>query len=228
MKESTSVGNFLQMRKTSDHIKSHIKCSRVRYVIDKKVGQQKEIMWNVSALSCFFVCWSCFILTPEAYADRVNKTCLTCAEMSKTFSYNVCSTSLGAVPASHVTDLQGLALIAMELAIQNASASIATIKQLQCSGSFDSYGLTRLNDCLELYTGGAVMLMSSTGAFLSGNYADVNVWVSSVMDAATTCEDGFIEKEGLVSPLKEENYYLLQLCDIVICIINLLSLHVNS
>ncbi|CAL5381165.1 unnamed protein product [Camellia sinensis] len=36
-------------------------------------------------------------------------------------------------------------------------------------------------------------------------FVDANVELSSVMDAATTCEDGFKEKRGVVSPLTKRN-----------------------
>ncbi|KAL5791493.1 hypothetical protein ACOSP7_000087 [Xanthoceras sorbifolium] len=191
-------------------------------------------MWQVSLFWFFFFFF--LVLTPQATAstttvisvDKINQTCTKCAEMSTAFSYNVCLTSLKAVPASHVTNLQGLALIAMELALQNATASISTIKKLLSSGSFDPFASSCLMDCLEQYSGGVVTLVGATGAFLTGKYDEANLWVSSSMDAATACEHGFKKMEGEVSPLEKENYYLFQLCDIAICIINLLSLSVYS
>ncbi|KAI9176581.1 hypothetical protein LWI28_004563 [Acer negundo] len=187
-------------------------------------------MWHFSLFCCFFI----IILTPQLVTpsttigtvlsvDKINQTCTKCAEMSTIFSYDVCLTSLQAVPASHATNLQGLALVAMELAIQNATASICTIKELVSSGSFDPFETCCLMDCLEEYSCGVVTLIEATGAFLTGKYEEANVWVSSVMDAATTCEDGFTDRQGHESPLKKENYFLFQLCDIALCIFNLLS-----
>lgn len=42
-------------------------------------------------------------------------TCKQCAEKSSIFNYTFCVTSLQSVPLSHATNLQGLALVAMEL-----------------------------------------------------------------------------------------------------------------
>lgn len=188
----------------------------------------------MSHLSFFFFFF--FILTSNyktfssnvTSLDILNQTCRTCADRSTVFSYDVCLTSLQTIPICHATNLQGLALIAMELALENATASISTINKLVTSGTLGPFELACLEDCLKLYSSAVVTLIDATGAFLIGQYGVANVWVSAVMEATTTCEEGFSEREETECPLKKENYNLFQLCDIALCIINLLSLHVNS
>ncbi|MBA0684764.1 hypothetical protein Goari_026327, partial [Gossypium aridum] len=41
------------------------------------------------------------------------------------------------------------------------------------------------------------------------------------MDGTTTCEEGFGDMEE-ASPLTEQNYSVFQLCDVALCIVNLL------
>lgn len=54
-------------------------------------------------------------------------------------------------------------------------------------------------------------------------YDDANIAVSSVTDASTTCEDGFKEKENVVSPLTKRNNDTFQLTAISLSIINMLN-----
>ncbi|XP_061359096.1 pectinesterase inhibitor 12-like [Gastrolobium bilobum] len=152
--------------------------------------------------------------------DIIDQTCKKCANQSIILSYNLCSTSLPLIPVSHSTNLQGLALIAMELALENVTNTLATIEKLLDSTSFDNIALGCLKDCLELYTDAAWTIVNSIGVFLSGNYEVTRTWMSSVMEAASTCQKGFVEN-GEVSPLTKENYNIFQLCGIALCIIHL-------
>ncbi|XP_021901856.1 putative invertase inhibitor [Carica papaya] len=159
--------------------------------------------------------------------DIIKQTCTTCAAKSTIISYSFCLTSLQVIPVSHATNLQGLAGIAMELALKNATNTISSIVGLLSNASFDPFALACLGDCLELYSDGVVTLVDAIGALLTGQYSTANIWVSAVMEAATTCEEG-LTMEGNVSPLTIENYNFFQLCDIALCIINWLSLHANT
>ncbi|CAB4279327.1 unnamed protein product [Prunus armeniaca] len=111
----------------------------------------------------------------------------------------------------------------MELALENATNTLSTIEKLLSNKSFDPFALVCLKDCLQLYSDAITTLRDAVGAFLRGDYNTANIWVSAVMEAPTTCEEGFKEKEGEVSPLKNENYNLFQLCDIALCISHLLK-----
>lgn len=156
--------------------------------------------------------------------DIINQTCKTCADESASFNYNFCLTSLQTVPVSHAANLQGLALVAMELALQNASNTVSSIKELLTNTtSFDSFAFACLEDCMELYLGAVLTIVDSVGAFLSEHYINAKLWLSLVMEAVTTCEEGFAEKEGEVSPLTKKNQDLIQLCNTALCIINLLT-----
>ncbi|KAF9685486.1 hypothetical protein SADUNF_Sadunf03G0059500 [Salix dunnii] len=156
--------------------------------------------------------------------DISNRTCRKCAEDSKTFSYDFCISSLQTIPVSHVTNLHGLAIIGMELALENATNTISTIKYLLTCGALDHFAVAALQDCLELYSDALVTIVDAAAAFLTEHYSVAEVKVSAVMEASTTCEEGFSEKKGVVSPLTEENNNLFQLSDIALCIIHMISL----
>lgn len=91
------------------------------------------------------------------------------------------------------------------------------------SGPFDSFDRQCLDVCSELYSDAISTLMDSLTALGEKRFDDANIWVSSVMDASSTCEDGFKEREGHVSPLTKENNYLFQLSGISLAIINFLG-----
>ncbi|KAL7166939.1 hypothetical protein ACSBR2_037575 [Camellia fascicularis] len=188
----------------------------------------------------FFTISFCFLFFPlllipnENYSpanalsvDLINTTCKQCADKSTLVNYNFCLTSLQPIPISHVVNLQGLALIAMELALENATDTISSIDEMLSSGQFDTFALECLKDCLELYGDSVPMLVNSIGAFLFEEYDAASLLLSAVMETTLMCEDGFGEK-GEVSLLTEENYSLMQLGDIALCIINLLSIALDS
>ncbi|EXC26732.1 Putative invertase inhibitor [Morus notabilis] len=173
---------------------------------------------------------SSVLINPTSPSDIINQTCKKCADKSSVFSYSFCSASLKAVPVSRaITNLQGLALVAMELAIENATSTISAIKQLlgnETPAPFDPLSSRCLEDCLELYSDGVETLVGAMVAFLGERYDTARVWLSAVMDAAETCEEGFKEMgREAVNPLETENYRLFQLCDIALCIGHLLTSH---
>ncbi|MED6179998.1 hypothetical protein PIB30_006115 [Stylosanthes scabra] len=153
--------------------------------------------------------------------DLVDQTCQKCANQSKILSYPLCSTSLPVIPVSHSANLQGLALIAMELALENVTSTIETIDKLLDDETVSSIVIDNLKDCMEMYSDGAWTIVNSIGAFLSGNYEVPINWMSSVMESASTCQQGFVDKKGVKSPLTTENYNLFQLSGIAVCIIQM-------
>ena len=44
---------------------------------------------------------------------------------------------------------------------------------------------------MKLYLGAAVTIVDSIEAFLSEHYINAKLWLSLVMEAVTTCEEGF-------------------------------------
>lgn len=184
---------------------------------------------------CFLLCCCCCLFpaspggggtslrNPTASRDIIDQTCNKCSELSQTFSYAFCSVSLGQIPVAHFTNLEGLAIISMELALKNATNTVSTIRTLLEDESLDPFMALCLKGCLALYGGTIPTLVDSIGAFMVGQYGTAGMWLSGVMEAATTCEDGFRGREGVASPLAQENWSLFQLSDIAICIIHLLS-----
>ncbi|OVA02474.1 Pectinesterase inhibitor domain [Macleaya cordata] len=166
-----------------------------------------------------------FLLHHLIFASAsIKETCKKCAEKSPVLNYDFCVTSLQAVPESKTSNAQGLGIISLELAQTNATDTISFIQKLLKYKDFkDTYTKQCLKDCLDLYSDAIPRLVQSIGAFRSNDYVNANIWISALMDAAMTCEDGFDEGRK-VSPLKKQNYDFYQLCDIALIITKLVPL----
>ncbi|MCL7044512.1 hypothetical protein MKW94_005450 [Papaver nudicaule] len=155
--------------------------------------------------------------------DIVEETCKICAQRSPLLNYDFCVTSLEAVPDSKTAaGFYGLGIISLELAQNNATDTISVIKEQLKNKDLDAYTFLCLKDCLELYTDAISTLAKSMEAIRSYNYVNLNIWVSSAMEAATTCEDGFKEADK-ISSLKKQSSYFFQLCDMALVITKLVS-----
>ncbi|XP_060207520.1 putative invertase inhibitor [Lycium barbarum] len=164
----------------------------------------------------------CYLISPPLL-DLINSTCKECSDKSTDINYNFCVTSLQAIPASHVTNLQGIGLVAMELALKNATNTISTIEKMLSSKEFEPFAMDCLRDCLELYADAIAMLVDAFAAFLYKQLDAANIFMRTVMDATSTCDEGFTEKKGELTPLAKENNNLFQLSDISWCIIKQVS-----
>lgn len=82
-----------------------------------------------------------------------------------------------------------------------------------------------LQDCLELYNDAISSTKQAMEQYKSENYMDANTYLSSIMDDATTCEDGFMEREGqdqVVSPLTKRNNDTFQLSAMALSIVQMI------
>lgn len=80
-----------------------------------------------------------------------------------------------------------------------------------------------MNDCFELYSDAIPSIKQAMKYYNVKRYVDANVEISAVMDAATTCEDGFKERKGIVSPLTKRNDDVFKLSAMVLSIMHILQ-----
>ncbi|KAL1535819.1 putative invertase inhibitor [Salvia divinorum] len=156
----------------------------------------------------------------------INTTCKAMSADSPNIKYGFCATSLQAAPASQCASTRGLATIAIRALRYNVTDTRCFIKQLLKSGGrWGPYAKQCLGDCLDLIksisarhvhgskTGGSDLYSDAIPTvkqamkdFNARRFDDANIRISSVMDAATTCEDAFAEGgDGVVSPLTKMN-----------------------
>lgn len=155
--------------------------------------------------------------------DLVNTTCELCANASASFNYKFCVSSLERLPISHAANFQGLAIVAMELAVENASNTVLKIANMMNSGTFDHHDMGCLEDCMETYSHSVTALLNSIGAFMAKHYGVANTWMLQVTKGTRRCELGFSRGRKEASPLKKENSNILRLSDIALCIIQFLE-----
>ncbi|OVA07569.1 Pectinesterase inhibitor domain [Macleaya cordata] len=152
--------------------------------------------------------------------DITKPTCKKAAKSDLKLKYSFCLKSLKANPKSQNANLQELGILSTELAITNANSTSSYIKNLLKKNQ-KRVDNKYLKDCLELYTDAIPDLQEVLEAFKSRDYFKANIQMSSAMDASSTCEDGFKEKKGLVSPLTKKNNDFFQLTAIALAITNL-------
>ncbi|KAK6918142.1 Pectinesterase inhibitor domain [Dillenia turbinata] len=87
----------------------------------------------------------------------------------------------------------------------------------------DPYIKQCLEDCLELYSDALPYVRQAIKEYRAKNYVDANIHISAAMDASTTCENGFKEKKGVVSPLTKRNKNTFQLSAIALSIMNMVG-----
>ncbi|XVF33678.1 hypothetical protein REPUB_Repub17cG0188800 [Reevesia pubescens] len=179
------------------------------------------------SLFLFFFFFLIFISTCHgitANDSLIHQTCKKCAQRDPILSYNFCVTSLQAAPKSqYADDLRELGIISIKLLRRNITNSRSYIKELLKNKKLDPFVRSCLHDCFELYSDAIPATKKAIDNYKSKHYHDANIDVSAVMEFSTTCEDGFKEKEGVVSPLRKRNNHTFQLSAISLAIINMLD-----
>ncbi|KAK9051470.1 hypothetical protein SSX86_028099 [Deinandra increscens subsp. villosa] len=151
----------------------------------------------------------------------IHGTCKVCSQQDPTVNYQFCTTSLESVSESRHADVRGLGRISIQLTQQNVTNTRSHIKILRkkkCSSAIKM----RLDDCFELYSDAVIDIKHALKSYKSKHYDEANILISSVMDAATTCENGFKEKRNVVSPLTKRNNATFELSGIGLSIIHIL------
>lgn len=175
------------------------------------------------SLPIFLLLSSTFHVAIQA-KNLIPETCRTCAERDPNLSYNFCVTSLQAAAESHcAADLRELGKISIKLLKHNVTSTRQHIKKLLQKKKLDPFVKACLSDCFELYSDAIPDVTKALKEYKTKHYEDANIDVSSISTASTTCEDGFNEKNGVVSPLTKRNTYTFQLSAIALSIINMQS-----
>ncbi|KAL6494155.1 hypothetical protein OROGR_032064 [Orobanche gracilis] len=195
-------------------------------------------------LSIFFVISSrrfllslLLLLMIEATTSRsqnhlINSTCRKFIQYDPNINFDFCTTSLQAAPASQCATLQGLGTISIRLIRYNITDTRCHIKQLLLRNNnnnnnnnnmMDPYVERCLDDCLELYSDAIPSVKQAMRNYNAKRFDEANVHIASIMDASTTCEDGFKERKGVVSPLTKRNNDAFQLSALALSTINIVE-----
>ncbi|MED6118918.1 hypothetical protein PIB30_007078 [Stylosanthes scabra] len=166
---------------------------------------------------------------PKPNHNLIQQTCKNISESDSNVSYKFCIDSLQSDPQSHCSKtLEKLGLISIKLLRHNVTDTRVHIKELLKKNKdkkkkFDPFVKECLSDCLEVYSDAMATIKEGIKDYKAKRYGDCNVKLSSVIDASTTCEDGFNQRNGVVSPLTKRNNDTFQLSAISLWIINMLN-----
>ncbi|KAI8572514.1 hypothetical protein RHMOL_Rhmol01G0205100 [Rhododendron molle] len=155
--------------------------------------------------------------------NLIYETCKTCSRFDPNVNFGFCTSSLQAAPASRCAALVSLGKISIRLVHYNVTDTRCQVKQLLKKKKLDPFVKECLQDCLGLYNDAISSSKQAMKQYDSKNYADANTHLSSVMDAASTCEDGFMEKQGVVSPLTKGNNDTFHLSAMALSIVHLIG-----
>ncbi|XP_006354637.1 putative invertase inhibitor [Solanum tuberosum] len=174
-------------------------------------------------LSSFFLFLSLFNLTfyGSTAQNLIQTTCKSCSKNESSITYGFCTSSLQAAPASQCATLRGLGMISIRLIRYNVTDTRCHVKMLLKDKNLDFYNRSRLKVCLDLYSDAIPTIKLAMKSYNMKKYYDANIQISAIIATATTCEDGFKEKEGAVSPLTKRNDNTFQLSAIALSVMNL-------
>ncbi|GFY90362.1 hypothetical protein Acr_07g0005590 [Actinidia rufa] len=156
--------------------------------------------------------------------NLIQDTCKACSEQDSNVNLTFCTTSLeAALGTGSASDLHGLGMISMGLVRRNVTDTRFNIKQLLKSKQLDPYVRLCLKDCFDLYSDATLSTKEAMKHYKFQRYIDANFALSSIMDASTTCEQGFHEKSGVVSPLTKRNNDTFELSAMTLSMIYILQ-----
>ncbi|KAJ8428173.1 hypothetical protein Cgig2_015614 [Carnegiea gigantea] len=181
----------------------------------------------MTSLYAFFSVLLVLVVFPSsATGDLINRTCKH-SSSNPNIDQNFCVYALQAFPASRCANLTQLGLISITLVKNNVTDTRCLVKRFLEDKKSDKGTKAALKDCLELYSDSADALSDASKDLKAGRFSDANIKVSSVMDASTTCGQGF-DDLGVSSPLKNENGYIFQLSAITLSIIKIMRMVIFS
>ncbi|KAI3449023.1 hypothetical protein Pfo_005688 [Paulownia fortunei] len=163
------------------------------------------------------------IIQGTSAQNLITSTCKTFARNDPNIDYNFCTTSLQAAPASGCATLQGLGMISIRLIRYNVTDTRCYIKQLMKNRRWDPYVRQCLSDCFQLFSDAIPSVKQAMRYYNIKKFDDANVQISSIMDAATTCEDGFKERRGVVSPLTKRSDDAFQLSAVALSVMRMIQ-----
>ncbi|CAB4299746.1 unnamed protein product [Prunus armeniaca] len=179
--------------------------------------------FSLTSLPLFLFFFFFFTLKAITAKNLIPETCKKCVQHDPNLSYKFCVTSLQAAPNSSRADVRQLGIISLNLIRQNMTSTRQYIKHLLKNKKLEKLLRVYLEVCLELYSDATPDIKQALRSYKAKQYRDANIRVTAVCDAPVTCEDGFHEREGLVSPLTKRNNDAFQLSAIALSIIHMLG-----
>ncbi|XWS62083.1 hypothetical protein CRYUN_Cryun07bG0180700 [Craigia yunnanensis] len=165
-----------------------------------------------------------FLLLVSVRSNVIQDSCDKAAKVDPNINIDFCVANLEQNPKSKTaTSTEELVPISIEIATSNATSISSIISKLLENKDLEKYTRSCLETCSELYTDAGSDLQSGGQAFESKDYGTAKTDISAALDAPESCEDGFKNKKGLVSPLTKENNNFSQLTAIPLAFISMVK-----
>lgn len=182
----------------------------------------------MSPSSFLFLSLTIFLCSFNPFVDANNlirQTCKNCSKNDPNISYKFCTTSFQSDHRSQCAqNLEELGLVAIKLTRHNVTNTSDYITKLLKKKTSDPFIKECLEDCLEVYSDAIATFREAIRDYKAKRYEDCNFKLSSIIDASTTCEDGFKQKNDVISPLTKRNKNVFQLSAIALSIVNMLNM----
>ncbi|KAL5551241.1 hypothetical protein UlMin_001417 [Ulmus minor] len=157
-------------------------------------------------------------------SDLIQDSCKKASDSDPNITNNFCVSTLEANPKSQTaTTIEELALNAIDVTISNGTSISSAISNLLKNPTLDPFVKTCLQDCSDLYSDAVDSLNDAEAAFKNKDLGTAKTYTSAAMDAPSSCEDGFKEKKGVVSPLTKDNNLFFQLAAISLAFTNMVA-----
>ncbi|XP_021853593.2 putative invertase inhibitor [Spinacia oleracea] len=161
------------------------------------------------------------VTTAVESTNLINQTCMTSSISDPNINYNFCINAFQTAPSSLNANLTRLGLISINLVKHNVNSTTFLVQTLLENNKVDNCTKSGLEDCLQLYSNSMFTIREVARDYRARRLNGANVKLSSVMEASTTCEDGF-KDVGVGSPLTKHNNDTFQLSAIALSIICML------
>lgn len=163
-----------------------------------------------------------FTIIIHADITLITSTCNSSMHNDPNINFDFCTASLQSEPESLNATLTELGAISIKLIQYNLTDTCNEIKKLLDNKKLDPYVRMCLIDCAELYSESIDSVNQGWDWYQDNKFDDANVEISSIMEDASTCEDGFMD-EGVVSPVSKRNNDAFQLSAISLSIMKFIQ-----
>ncbi|XP_077217740.1 pectinesterase inhibitor-like [Tasmannia lanceolata] len=115
------------------------------------------------------------------------------------------------LPSNGVIDATTVLSLEIKACTQHTQDAIAAAKKFATSPGTPPAIATNLGVCSDTYSDALDQLQSATDAIAAHDSHMVNIMLSAAMSDFSSCEDGFMETPGLVSPISSYSDTLMKL-----------------
>ncbi|MCL7040321.1 hypothetical protein MKW94_015005 [Papaver nudicaule] len=156
------------------------------------MNQSISLLSPFSSILIFFLVLN-FFMGVTVKGDIISTQCKNVSTHDFQVNYDFCVSSLEGNPQSKTSDIFGLAVISMELCLNNATNIPTYIDSILKDGKAEQGARVCLGNCIEFYSMAIREVQQAIKDFSGKDYAAALFSLGAAMDSSETCKDGFTE-----------------------------------